>query len=385
MTVISAPSVLIGDALAPAAIVIEGDVIVDILDAIPPDSPDHVRLDSGILSAGMIDTQINGFAGTDFAEVTADTWPHVMQAIAATGVTSCVPTLITAPLDAMAAQVRRLSQLLDLDVPQGSRALGLHLEGPFLSLHQSGAHDREAIIAPTTESLDRLLSADPRERILIMTLAPESEGGLEAIRRITTDGIVASVGHSDATAAQLTAAVDCGATLVTHLYNAQRGLHHREAGVVGAALVDTRLRLGLIADLHHVSPTAMQVAFAAAPDRVVLVTDAVAAAAMPPGTYVLAGEPAEVSDEGEPPRRPDGTLAGSSLTLDAAVRNVVGIGVTVADALVAATRTPADALRRHDLGRLDVGARADLVWWNHDLTVGAVWRDGVRLSHAPLH
>ena len=164
--------------------------------------------------------------------------------------------------------------------------------------------------------------------------------------------------------------------MVTHLFNAQRGLHHREPGVPGAGLSDSRYRLGLIADLHHVAESVVKITFAAAPDRVVLVTDAVAAMGMPAGTSTLGGQPTVVEDDGEPARRGDGVLAGSNLTLDQAVRNVVGLGVDFQTAVRAATSTPADVIGRADLGRIAIGTAADLVWWDESWQVGEVWLGG---------
>lgn len=336
------------------------------------DAPEH---GAGLLTAGMVDVQVNGFAGVDFAQASPEELGAAARAIARTGVTSFIPTLISAPVDALAAQIVRLTAMLP-GPDDGAQALGLHLEGPFLSNRKAGAHDRSALRDPDPAALDLLLEAGAG-RVALMTLAPERTGGLEAIARLRERGVVASIGHSDATGEVVREAVDAGATMVTHLFNAQRGLHHRDPGVVGEALADSRLSLGLIADLHHVSPTALRVAFAAAADRVVLVTDAVAAAGMPPGSYPLGGEPAVVDAPGEPPRRADGTLAGSGLTLDAAVRNAVACGVDPVAALLAATRNAALAVGRPNLGVIEIGAPADLVWWADDFTVRAVWTGGV--------
>ena len=193
-------------------------------------------------------------------------------------------------------------------------------------------------------------------------------------------GCVVSLGHSDADSATTRAAADAGARLVTHLFNAQRAFHQREPGLGITALVDPRLRVGVIADGHHLADDAVRLAFAAAGERVVLVTDAVAAAQMPPGSYALAGSATRVAAAGGPPLLADGTLAGSTLTLDRAVRAVVSLGVEPGAALVAATRSPADALGRPDLGRLAVGARADLVAWDAGLCVRDVWLGGLRLD-----
>jgi len=168
--------------------------------------------------------------------------------------------------------------------------------------------------------------------------------------------------------------------MVTHLYNAQRPLHHREPGVVGQALADARLTSGLIADLRHVSAQAAAIAFAAAPGRICLVTDAAACAGMPPGTYLLGGMPIELPPgDGEPPVRADGTLAGSALRMDAAVANMVAAGVGLAAAVAAASRVPADLIGRPDLGRIAPGAVADLAWLGDDLRAKATWVRGEKV------
>jgi N-acetylglucosamine-6-phosphate deacetylase len=190
----------------------------------------------------------------------------------------------------------------------------------------------------------------------VVTLAPEVEGGLAAIAALAPAGILVSIGHSDATARQVAAAVDAGARMVTHLFNAQRPLHHREPGVAGQALADPRLTCGLIADPSHVSPAVCAVAFAAAPGQIFLVTDASAAAGMPPGRYRIGGQPVEVRPGDDPaPRLADGTLAGSVLRMDQAVANMVAAGAGLPEAVAAATRIPADLLGRPDLGRLVPG------------------------------
>jgi N-acetylglucosamine-6-phosphate deacetylase len=214
------------------------------------------------------------------------------------------------------------------------------------------------------------------EVISMMTLAPELPGALDAIRRLRSHGVVVSIGHSDARGTEVDAAVEAGARMVTHIFNAQRGLGHREPGVAGQALADPRLTVGLIADLHHVAPEICTIVMQAARGRVALVTDAVAAAGMPPGSYELGGQQIRISPGEGLARRTDGTIAGSSLSLDAAVRNLVDVGIAASDVLDAATRVPADVLGRTDLGRLATGAKADLVWWSDDLRPLRVWIGG---------
>jgi N-acetylglucosamine-6-phosphate deacetylase len=227
---------------------------------------------------------------------------------------------------------------------------------------------------PTPEALAPLLAI--ADRISYVTLAPERAGAVRAIGDLIAAGIRVSIGHSDADDTAVRAAADAGASMVTHLYNAQRPLHHRDPGVVGAALTDSRLTLGLISDGNHVEPTAIRVAFAAAPGRVMLVTDAVAALGMPPGTSVLGGEQIVVTP-GRPPLRSDGTIAGADVPLDACLGHALAAGVELVDVVRAATRTPADALGCLDRGRLEPGALGDLVLLgSDDLRVRATWLDG---------
>ncbi len=337
-------------------------------------NPDVV-LESGVLVPGLIDLQVNGCFGTDFVDATSRQWHELTTALLRTGVTAFLPTFITAPVPHLAAALTRTAALLP-ELPECARArvLGVHLEGPFLAPSRRGAHNAAHLCDPTPAAVEALLEAGGG-LLTLVTLAPEREGGLEAVRRLTSAGVVVSVGHTDATAEQVATAADAGARMVTHLFNAQRPLHHREPGVVGQALVDGRLALGLIADLHHVAAAACRIAFASAPGRVVLVTDAAAAAGMPPGRYDLGGEPVILAD-GNPPLREDGTIAGSALRLDEAVANTVGIGIDLVTAVDAATRAPADLIGRRDLGRIAPGAIADLVWMDDRYRTRATWIGG---------
>ncbi len=261
--------------------------------------------------------------------------------------------------------------------------LGIHLEGPFIAPSRRGAHNAAWITAATPEAVDELLAAGGG-LIRLVTLAPERAGALAAIDQLTRAGVVVSVGHSDATADQVAAAADHGARLVTHLFNAQRPLHHREPGVVGQALADQRLSSGLIADLRHVDGRVAAVACAAAPGRIFIVTDAAACAGMPPGQYLLGGEPIEVPPgDGMPPVRADGTLAGSGLRLDAGVANLVQAGVGLAAAVAAASRIPADLIGRPELGRIAPGAAADLLWLGDDMRAKATWIGGELMYSRP--
>jgi len=237
------------------------------------------------------------------------------------------------------------------------------------------------LVEPNTHNLDALLADSvATAQITMLTLAPELPYALEAIRRLAAAGIVVSVGHSDATGAQVHDAVIAGARMVTHIFNAQRGFDHREPGVAGQALYEEAVTIGLIADFEHVSPEACAITMNAAPGRVALVTDAVAAAGMPPGIYELGGQQIAVSVDEPVARNLDGTVAGAATFLDQAVRNLVGFGRDVAEVLSAASTVPADALNRRDLGRLAPGAQADIVWWSDDLQPVRAWIDGVEID-----
>jgi N-acetylglucosamine-6-phosphate deacetylase len=272
--------------------------------------------------------------------------------------------------------LRAAAALLPALPQRAARVLGAHAEGPFISPARKGAHNEAWITDPSPAAVDDLLDAG-RGVLRLVTLAPERPGAPAAITRLTEAGVLVSVGHSDAVAEQVAAAADRGARMVTHLFNAQRGLGHREPGVVGQALTDTRLTSGLIADLHHVAGSVCGLAFRAAPGRIALVTDAAASAGMPPGEYLLGGEPVTLPDaDGAPPVRANGTIAGSALRLDVAIANAMACGVPLATAVAAATSIPADLIGRPDLGRLVAGAAADLVWLGPDLRTRATGLGG---------
>ena len=379
MAIITAPRILLADELvAPGWVQLERSGIVAAGWGSPPDTP-TTELRDGVLSPGLIDIQINGAFGHDFAEADADAWAHVATRLPETGVTAFAPTIITAPVPKLADALARYHRLRPaVDTLGGARTLGMHCEGPFLAAERRGAHREDLLCDPSPNHIDTLLDAAQGD-LAYLTLAPERTGALDAVRQLMAAEVGVALGHSDATDGQVRAAVDAGASLITHLFNAQRPLHHREPGVVGAALAEPRLTAGLIADLHHVAPTAVRVAFAAAAGRLALVTDAVAAMGMPAGSYELGGQRVTVTED-SPPIREDGTLAGSVLRLDEAVGNCVRCGIDPAAALTAATRVPADALGRSDVGRLRPGARADLVWLDGQWRTAATWVAG-RLVH----
>jgi N-acetylglucosamine-6-phosphate deacetylase len=360
--------------LAPGYVTVHGGVITEVGEGPPPGVP-NVDLGTGVLVPGLVDLQVNGYYGVDLADCGPNGWALVARRLPETGTTAFLPTFITAPVPTLATALRSAAKATEA-VTAGARVLGVHLEGPFLSPARAGAHRRDWIVPPSPGAVGELLDAG-QGVLRLMTLAPEADGALAAIGMLTAAGVLVSVGHSDATAAEVAAGATAGARMVTHLFNAQRGLHHREPGVVGQALTDQRLTSGLIADLSHVAAVACAIAFAAAPGRVCLVTDAAACAGMPPGRYLLGGQPVDLPPGGGAPVRPGGTLAGSALRMDRAVANAVAVGLGLPDAVAAASRIPADLIGRPDLGRLAAGAAADLAWLGDDLRTRATWVGGV--------
>lgn len=376
----AAPSLIASDALLldgrlrPGWVRIADGRIAEVGTDAAPREPD-LHLTGGALAPGLVDLQVNGAAGVDLAGAAPADWARAGAWLARGGVTAYVPTFITDTVDALCAALRRADAGWDDALADGAAVpLGVHLEGPFLAPERPGTHPVAALRDPDPDAIDALVAAGAG-RLRYVTLAPERPGGIDAVRRLCRAGVLVAVGHADADEATTSAAVEAGATLVTHLYNAQRPLHHRDGGVVGVALTDARLTSGLIADLHHVGATAIRLAFRAAGGRIALVTDLVAAAGMPPGRHPLGSVETVTSAEG-PARRADGTLAGATTTLATCVANVIALGIDPARALAAASTVPAAALGDDERGEIAVGRRADLVWFDADWRVGRAWIGG---------
>jgi N-acetylglucosamine-6-phosphate deacetylase len=306
----------------------------------------------GIAVPGFVDLQVNGFAGVDFAAADAAGWARAGEALVAAGTTAFQPTFITAAADAVVDALRGMP-----GTPAGGpRLLGAHLEGPFLAPERLGVHPPRWRRDPDLALLERLLTAGPVRQV---TLAPELPGAGELIDALLARGIVVAAGHTNATAAQAHAAFDRGVRTVTHLFNAMRPPASRDPGIVFAALGRDDVTVQLIVDGHHLAAETVLVAWRAARGRLALVTDALAAA----GTGAAAGGPL---------RDAAGRLAGSDLTMLAAVRNLHGLGVALEDALTAATAVPARIAGRPDLGCLAPGAPADIVVLDDRLEVRRV-------------
>ncbi len=352
--------------ITPTAVVPDGSLLLDngrILAAgpgseaaIPAETPTFDA--SGLtLAPGFIDMQFNGGFGLDFTDDPTTIWT-VGAELPRYGVTAFLPTIITSPLET----VRAAQAVIAAGPPPGyagARSLGLHLEGPFLNRAKKGAHNPAHLRPP---SLQDVTDWTPGNGVALVTLAPELPGALDVVRTLAGRGILVSMGHSMASYEQALAGIDAGARYGTHLFNAMTPLHHREPGLPAALMLDERVTIGIIADGVHVHPALVALAWrAAGPARVNLVTDAMAALAMPPGMYRLGDFDVDVSPECA--RLGDGTLAGCIMALDEALRSLIDItGCTVQEAIASVTETPARLLGREgQIGRLAPGAAADMV------------------------
>lgn len=314
---------------------------------------DVVEDPAEVLAPGLVDLQVNGGWGIDLTSRPEGLW-ELATRLPSTGVTAFLPTLVsTAP-----ATVDRALDVLAAGPPDGWRGavpLGWHLEGPFLAPARRGAHHRDALRDPDPALLAAWLATG---RVRMVTLAPERPGADALVSLARDAGVVVAAGHSEATFDEAVDAFAAGVTAVTHLGNAMTGLHHRAPGLVGAALATPGVVLGVIADGQHVHPAVLAIVARLAADRVALVTDAVAAAGLASDSHVL-GDVAVTTVDGAP-RDADGRLAGSTLSLPAALHTWrAATGQPLGAAIRSVTAVPARLVGAADRGTLDAGARAD--------------------------
>lgn len=324
----------------------DADTVIDAID---------LAGEGAILTPGFIDIHGHGGAGASFDDG-VDAIRTARELHRAHGTTRAVISLVTAPLDDLARRVGEIADLMATDAD----VLGSHLEGPFLDPGHHGAHEPSLLREPATADVQRLLDAG-RGTVRQVTIAPELPGGLEAIRLIVASGAAAAVGHTDADAATAVAAFEAGATILTHAFNAMPGIHHRAPGPVLAAAADHRVVLEAIADNVHLDPHVIRLLFDAAPGRIALVTDAMAAAGSADGNYDLGAVKVTVAD-GIARADDTGSIAGSTLTQDVALQRAVEAGVTLVDAVRALTQTPATSIGLGaQLGDLTPGRIGDAV------------------------
>ncbi len=387
-TVIHASRILTPDEeISDGVIVVEGSRIAAIGHRdemrLPPDAVDYVATGMTVVP-GFVDVHIHGAGGHDVMEGDARALDRITSTVARHGTTSIVATTVTAPVDDTCRSLQGIAQYIRAHENAESDGLaaeivGIHLEGPFISKARRGVHPADALAKPSVATLGKFIEAADG-LVKIVTLAPELPGALELIAAVVAAKIVAAIGHTDADYDQARAAIHAGARHAVHMYNAMRPFEHRDPGVVGAILTDPEVTAEVIADLVHVAGPAIQVLIGTKGfDTVLLVSDGIAATGMPDGKYRLGNF--EVSVKDGVARNSEGKLAGSTLTMDRALRNIVGIGVPLQDAVRMATVLPA---RRLGLagkkGIIAVGADADLVALTSDLRVAGVMTRGAGLA-----
>jgi N-acetylglucosamine-6-phosphate deacetylase len=352
-------------------VAIAGGVIADVGTGTPPPG-NHVDVEGALVVPGFVDTHCHGGGGGSFSSGDPDELAHAVRAHRRHGTTTMLASLVSDPIRALCDQVSALRELVE----DGDIA-GIHLEGPFISKVRCGAHDPAALLEPDTATINALLGHG-RGAIRMVTLAPELLGGVKAVRQLTESGVIAALGHTDGVEEQIRPAIDAGASVATHLFNGMRPLHHREPGPVGTLLDDERITVELICDLVHVHPTVLRLAARhAGQGRTVLITDAMSATDAADGSYRLGRLEVDVT-AGVATLAENGSLAGSTLTMDVAFRNLVqGAQLGLLDAVRATSGKPAELLGIADrTGALKPGLAADVVVLDGELRPLKVLRQG---------
>jgi N-acetylglucosamine-6-phosphate deacetylase len=354
-----------------ALVFVEDGVITDLASRSTREIPAHVTLidfADGVVAPGFVDIHMHGGAGLDVMQASEAEVPRLGRFLAQHGVTGYFPTTVAAPIDVTCAALERIANSIEAgesntngagggngNVPQ-ARPLGIHLEGPFLSQARRGVHAPENLALPTVAFFERLWQA-ARGHVRMLTIAPELPGALEVIAEAARRKVLVSIGHSDADLNAAQAGVRAGARHATHTFNAMRPLDHREPGILAEVLTDTQVTADIIVDGIHVAPSVVRLFLKAKGiEDSVLITDATAAAGMPEGRYQLGTMMVDVKNG---MCTIDGKLAGSVLTMDRAVRNVMEFGSwSLQDAVRAATLNPARAAGLAQHGQLSLGAEA---------------------------
>ncbi len=356
------------------SVLLEGGSIADVSpeDSLLGDADEVYEHPDSLLLPGFVDLQVNGAFGVDVATEPSRI-AELSQRLLSTGTTAYLPTVISSPESLYEEVLPALAAAAD-GRSEGAEVLGVHLEGPFINLGKRGAHAAAHVVPPDPGLLARLLDLAP---VRMITIAPELEGSGDLMALALGRGVAVSAGHSDAPFELAYRAFDASVAGVTHLFNAMSAMHHREPGLPGAAFAHPRVACGLIADGLHVHPEMVGLTFRMlGPDRLCLTTDAIAAAGMGDGEYRLATR--TVYLEGGVPRLGSGAIAGSVLTMNEALRNILAFtGCTFPEAARMASSAPARLIgegRRK--GRLTPGYDADVTVLAPDLSVEAVWRGG---------
>ncbi|WP_188433368.1 N-acetylglucosamine-6-phosphate deacetylase [Kroppenstedtia guangzhouensis] len=340
---------------------------------------EEVRVD-GWIWPGLIDLHVHGAGGSDVMDGTPEALHRISNTLVAHGVTGFLATTVT--MDKPRLEQAILNAVEHASEVKGAEILGVHMEGPWICPAKRGAQNPEYITDPLPTDARWVLDV-AGDSLRLITLAPERPGALDLIRRLSQQGVVISIGHSSATHEEMEAAVEAGASHVTHIFNGMTGLHHREPGVAGTAMVDERLTVELIGDGFHVHPTVIKLlARVKQTDGLILISDGMRAVGQPEGIYDLGG--LKVRAEGGKATLEDGSLAGSLLTLDRAVHNMARYGgVPLWKAVRMASLAPARRLGLDlDRGSLETGKRADLLITDEYGRVIRVW---IRGREVPIH
>lgn len=365
--------IVLEDSVKKLNVFFEDGQITEVSDREPTD--ENIIDAKGLFVApGMLDIHTHGRHGSDTMYATFKDLNNISTAELKTGVTSFLPTTMTMPAEDIKKAIRAAYDYKDQ--VEGAKILGMHLEGPFFSVKYKGAQPEECMIPPTIENYLSFAGEHP-DFIKKISLAPEIEGAVDLIKYLTNQGVVVSMGHTDATYEEAVKAIEAGATSGTHTYNAMTPLKHREPGVVGAVMLHDDVYAELILDGVHVSfPAAKVLANMKGPDKLILITDSLEAADLPDGVYELGTQKVYVKN-GQA-RLKEGNLAGSTADLNACVRNAYKyLNVPIYQAIGYATKNPADSLGLKDYGRIKPGCVADMIIIDDDINIHSVILNGV--------
>jgi N-acetylglucosamine-6-phosphate deacetylase len=346
-----------------------------------PKDAQIIDFPGALIAPGYLDLHIHGAAGYDVMDDSPEALPAIERLLTRHGVTGYLPTTVTAPIETTVRALERLADAIEnrsrakQDKIGRAQPLGIHLEGPFISHARRGVHPSENLLPPHRAAFERLWQA-ARGHVRMMTIAPELEGAAELIAEAARRGVCVSLGHSDADFASAERGIEAGARHATHTFNAMRPLDHRDPGILGAVLTDSRVSADMIVDGIHLDPRIVRLlANVKGFDNTVLITDATAATGMPDGRYHLGSFEVEVRDGR---CTSNGKLAGSVLTMDRAVRNLAAFADwSLSQSVAAATRNPARRVNFQGKGVLEAGADADFIILSPDGIVQRTFAGGV--------
>lgn len=364
--------VILKDQVIDANVFVSGSKITEISKRQPEDET-VIDAKGRYVSPGFIDVHSHGRGGSDTMYPTFDDINTITTASIKTGVTSILPTTMTMSVEDTYAAIKNVAE--NIDKVDGSKILGVHMEGPFFNKKYKGAQPEEFMIEPTVENY-HALTGEYDWAVKKLSLAPEREGCIPLIEYLVKEGVTVSIGHTDATYDQAVVGINAGATSGTHTYNAMTPLTHRNPGVVGAIMSHDQVYAELILDGIHVSfPAAKVLLKAKGLDKVMLITDSIEASGLPDGQYKLGNQPVYVKDNAA--RLKDGTLAGSILALNDAVKNAYkNLDLTIYEAVNLASYNPAKNLNLIDLGEIAVNKTADIIMFDDDIRVDFAMVDG---------